>query len=529
MIHFPIHCKLGSVLLGIAFVLGTALLAHASGVSWTMAVVPDTQNYFGGSLSVYNAQMQWIADNKDSRNILLVAGQGDITGTNSARQWTNAVSAHTPLMDEVPYILITGNHDYNYDSEDNLIRDSTLLNDYFSLSDSSLNSTMTVERIPGRLENSYSTFETPDGRKMLVFALEWETRPEVVAWADSIAGLPQFADHTAVLLTHAYLREGGLYPDGTKNVFRSAAHGDPIWNDLLSQHENFELVMNGHFLDNADSDFYGPLTTGYQTSVGDNGNLVHEIVFNAQEQANGGNGYLRLLEFLEDGKTVQVRTYSPTLDVWATNTENEFQFQLSFEPSADFNDDGITDHKDYTLWNLYNNKPHFDVNGDNMVNSADFLQWQRSVTSEIEFVDSPANLNQQGPVDTEDITPWENSYALDDMADINNDGNSDGTDFLLWQNEYTLFDTSDINHDRLVDLDDLDSFDTSYGFEGIMADANLDALNNGEDFLIWQRQFGETTSFLASSMAVPEPTTTTLSLLTVLAICSPRMALRLLP
>ena len=255
MIHFPIHCKLGSALLGIAFVLGTALLAHASGVSWTMAVVPDTQNYFGGSLSVYNAQMQWIADNKDSRNILLVAGQGDITGTNSARQWTNAVSAHTPLMDEVPYILITGNHDYNYDSEDNLIRDSTLLNDYFSLSDSSLNSTMTVERIPGRLENSYSTFETPDGRKMLVFALEWETRPEVVAWADSIAGLPQFADHTAVLLTHAYLREGGLYPDGTKNVFRSAAHGDPIWNDLLSQHENFELVMNGHFLDNADSDF----------------------------------------------------------------------------------------------------------------------------------------------------------------------------------------------------------------------------------------------------------------------------------
>ena len=151
MIHFPIHCKLGSVLLGIAFVLGTALLAHASGVSWTMAVVPDTQNYFGGSLSVYNAQMQWIADNKDSRNILLVAGQGDITGTNSARQWTNAVSAHTPLMDEVPCILITGNHDYNYDSEDNLIRDSTLLNDYFSLSDSSLNSTMTVERIPGRL------------------------------------------------------------------------------------------------------------------------------------------------------------------------------------------------------------------------------------------------------------------------------------------------------------------------------------------------------------------------------------------
>ena len=47
----------------------------------------------------------------------------------------------------------------------------------------------------------------------------------------------------------------GIYPDGTKNVFRSAAHGDPIWNDLLSQHQNFELVMNGHFLDNADSDF----------------------------------------------------------------------------------------------------------------------------------------------------------------------------------------------------------------------------------------------------------------------------------
>jgi hypothetical protein len=41
---------------------------------------------------------------------------------------------------------------------------------------------------------------------------------------------------------------------------------------------------------------------------------VHQILVDYQNQPNGGNGFLRLLQFTADLKTVRVSDYSPTLD-----------------------------------------------------------------------------------------------------------------------------------------------------------------------------------------------------------------------
>ena len=185
---------------------------------------------------------------------------------------------------------------------------------------------------------------------MLLFSLEWNTSTEVFDWASAVASQPQFADHTAVLLTHAYLYEGAPDPNGSDSAVRSPFAGDPAWNGLVRKHGNFEMVLNGHYLDLSDSDPHGPLTTGRQSSVGDEGNTVHEIVFNSQQQPNGGNGYLRLMEFLDNGSTVQVRTYSPTLDVWLTDDRNEFQIELTPLDSADFDFNGEVNGFDFLLW-----------------------------------------------------------------------------------------------------------------------------------------------------------------------------------
>ncbi len=293
-------------------------------VAWTMVVVPDTQNYtaVNGQLPNLYTMMQWIVDSKESRNIQLVASQGDITN-NRTTEWANQHDAWGTLNGEVPYIVVTGNHDYDPGAVS-----PTLINDYFKLSDNPLNS-MTTERITGRIENSYSVFEPSDGRKMLLFSLEWDASTEVLDWANSIAIQPQFSDHTAVLLSHSYLREGNVDPNTGADLSSRSSQGVVLWDALVGQNENFELVLNGHDLDSNDSDPNGPLTTGRQSSVGIEGNTVHEIVFNAQQQPNGGNGYMRLMEFMDDGSTVQVRTYSPTLDVWLTNDRNEFQIELT--------------------------------------------------------------------------------------------------------------------------------------------------------------------------------------------------------
>ena len=55
---------------------------------------------------------------------------------------------------------------------------------------------------------------------------------------------------------------------------------------------------------------------GFRVSKNDAGKEVTQMMFNMQGidgamSGNGGDGWLRLLEFKPDGKTVKVHTYSP--------------------------------------------------------------------------------------------------------------------------------------------------------------------------------------------------------------------------
>lgn len=50
------------------------------------------------------------------------------------------------------------------------------------------------------------------------------------------------------------------------------------------------------------------------------GHDVHQMMFNVQIlgggwEGNGGDGWLRILEFLPDGRTIKVRTYSPLFGI----------------------------------------------------------------------------------------------------------------------------------------------------------------------------------------------------------------------
>ena len=71
------------------------------------------------------------------------------------------------------------------------------------------------------------------------------------------------------------------------------------------------------------------------------GKSVAQMVFNTQAigggfSGNGGDGWLRLLEFMPDKKTIKARTFSPffgsspsTLNLaWKTDERNEFTFVL---------------------------------------------------------------------------------------------------------------------------------------------------------------------------------------------------------
>jgi hypothetical protein len=52
------------------------------------------------------------------------------------------------------------------------------------------------------------------------------------------------------------------------------------------------------------------------------------MLSNYQFLALGGEGYMRLLEFLDDAKTVRVYTYSPLYDSFMQEPDQQFTFTL---------------------------------------------------------------------------------------------------------------------------------------------------------------------------------------------------------
>ncbi len=297
---------------------------------WTLVVLPDTQHYSEDYPDIFTTQTQWIAENVQSRSISFVVHEGDITNSHSDREWENARRSLSLLDGVVPYALVTGNHDY-YRCEPRLLDSS--LSRYFPVNNYRSLPTFGGVYERNKLDNSYHLFSA-GGRDWLVLALEFGPRNGVLRWADRV--LKKYPQRSAIIVTHAY-----LYSDDTRYDHSSrtdqhwnphiymkppsvdANDGEEMWRKLVSPNPNVAFVLCGHVLNDG---------AGRLTSIGASGNTVHQILVNFQMVKEGGSGYLRLMEFSVDGKSVRFRTYSPHLKSYLTGDEHEFSLPLPPPP-----------------------------------------------------------------------------------------------------------------------------------------------------------------------------------------------------
>lgn len=305
--------------------------------SWTLAILPDTQVYSQTYPQHFNAQTQWIADNAAAMNIKMVLHEGDIVNNNNVAQWNNAKAALSILDTAgVPYALAPGNHDYgpngNASTRDTLFHNP----EYFGPTTPYANQpTVGGFFEAGKTDNSYHTFSA-GGEDWLVLALEFGPRDNVVAWANSV--VESHPNHKAMLVTHAYMYyDETIYDWATKGSSQSwnphsygvanlpggVNDGQELWDGLVKLHDNFRFTFNGHVLSDG---------TGYRGTQGIHGNAVHQMLANYQMKTQGGIGDMRLLEFLADGETVVVRTYSPILDRYDTAFDQQFTLNLNYVP-----------------------------------------------------------------------------------------------------------------------------------------------------------------------------------------------------
>lgn len=319
--------------------------------SSTLILLGDPQAYVKYDINqpLLDLQMAWVYDNIDNLNMKAVLCVGDLVEQNdnnalnrnmlnqTSRQMWEAVSKSFKWIDgKVPHLHSPGNHDYGFKhSED----EHTFFPDYFTAErQGKVLLDCLVEEFPNRegrasLENAAFEFELPGwSRKILVITSEFAPSDAAVRWAKDLCLSDKYKDHIVIYMTHSYMTCHGRcknalvkkenYPLTQKEGNNS---GVQLWEKLVSQVPNIRLVLCGHH-------GHGPekkdgkridrndWNVGWRVDENIHGNKVHQMMFNVQTlgggwEGNGGDCWLRILEFMPDGRTVKVSTYSPLFGI----------------------------------------------------------------------------------------------------------------------------------------------------------------------------------------------------------------------
>lgn len=328
--------------------------ALSSDKSWSMIIVPDPQTYskFGRNQPVFELMTAWISENIDPLNIKMVLCTGDLVEQNeminpddfsanqpSKTQWESVARAFGRLDGRVPYVTVLGNHDYGYKSIEN--RNSNF-NTYFPVDKNFQNQKLlrevglNAQGIP-TLENAAFEFTSPHGKKMLVLSLEFAPRDTTLGWAKKVISQEKYKDHEVIVLTHSYMDHKNNHIIKENYPIENGNYGAAIFEKLVKPSTNVRMVVAGHI--GAPDDFQSHIA--FRTDKNAAGKKVQQMVFNAQAlgggwMGNGGDGWLRILEFMPDGKTVNVKTFSPLFAIspttqqfaWRTEAYDQFSFEL---------------------------------------------------------------------------------------------------------------------------------------------------------------------------------------------------------
>lgn len=309
------------------------ILSLKDSTSFSFALLPDPQNYvkYDYNQPILELLTAWIADNVDPLNIKAALCTGDLVDQNeclvppfprfgnltSRQQWDFVSHAFERLDNVIPLIISTGNHDYGYTRSETPI---TRFPEYFTVERNNTYRKCLVSVFNNRLgyptlENAAFEFEEPNWGKILIIALEYGARDEALQWAKDLCASDKYKDHTVIAMVHSYLAAGDNAARLKKDNYKMTPinGGEDLWEKLFSQTENIRLVICGHY---AVTDDVFAHNVGFRTDKNKAGKEVFQMMFNTQDlgggaSGNGGDGWLRILEFMPDGKTINVITYSP--------------------------------------------------------------------------------------------------------------------------------------------------------------------------------------------------------------------------
>jgi predicted phosphodiesterase len=298
---------------------------------FSIALLPDTQNYAEkSSYGVYAHQTQWIVNNRAQRNLKFAVHLGDITQHNLTAEWQVASAAHQTLDNaNFPYSMVNGNHDLFPSAQ--LYKRVSSFSQYFGPTRFSSRSWYGGYFSPTN-DSNFTLFEV-GALKFMVVSLEFVPRKDVVTWANQL--ITAHPDRRVIIATHCHVDFDGNHTKAcADNYDVEGREGIDLWEELISRHSNIFLAVSGHVQGVA-----------YNKRTGLNGNVVHEILTDFQDEpvlGNGtalGNGWLRVLNFDPALNQIAVETLSVEAGNFAIFANGAPTFYLSYDkiasPTAD--------------------------------------------------------------------------------------------------------------------------------------------------------------------------------------------------
>ncbi|VCU68523.1 hypothetical protein PIGHUM_00577 [Pigmentiphaga humi] len=371
---------------GWAAILGAVLLAAAAcawAETFTIAVIPDTQNYSDITLAqprgaqTFAMQMQYLVDQREEKRLVFATFVGDIVQHGDGRfrtkadgqfvhwdsraEWDHANRAVAILSrSPIPFGMSPGNHDYDNYSWWNgpggpgparPLSGGRAWDFYFGPQSRHFAGKPWYGGSFNQGLNSYQRF-TGGERRFLHLSLEMQPPPAALAWAQAVIddhpGLP------VIVTTHEWLSPGKTErSNGYPSYFAGSNHlpPDQVWERFVRRNPAIFLILSGHN--------WTPTVNGVsqgqnlRVDRNDAGYPVYQVLQDYQGNtigpdgkagsANGGAGWLRFIEFDTDRRKLRFYTYSPLLERYAgRNGEQTFgdpahysDFELDFPPQLE--------------------------------------------------------------------------------------------------------------------------------------------------------------------------------------------------
>ncbi|CAM3298279.1 S-layer-like y domain-containing protein [Paenibacillus lupini] len=301
---------------------------------FSFAWMSDTQYYSESYPNIYENIVDWIAANKEKDKIKYVIHTGDIVDeADKEIQWQRADKDMKVLEDaNIPYGVLAGNHDV-----DHQLGAYDYYWNYFGAD--------RFEDQPtygGSLDNNRGHYDliSSNGNDFIMVYMGWGVRDSDIDWMNEV--LAKYPNRKAILNFHEFLLVSG----------NRAPIADKIFEEVVQKNKNVFAVLSGHYHDSK-------LLVSEIDDNGDgvNDRKVYQMLSDYQGGPEGGQGYIKLLQFDIANDKMYVKTYSPYMDDYNFYDPSDTTKQEEFAIDIDLSPQVKRVATDYMGVNVYSDQP----------------------------------------------------------------------------------------------------------------------------------------------------------------------------